>query len=96
MQYLGRENDCVDRRNILGALTEPLMAHISMKSCYIKQSNKSTCPTGFLCVLFTLGQPNEKIYITVAWILPKVEKPDCVLWYYPQICAVHVSVLGQS
>lgn len=50
----------------------------------MKQSNEITCPTGFLCVLFALGQLNKKIYITVARILPKLEKPDCVLWYYPK------------
>lgn len=50
MQCLGKESHCVGRRNILGALPEPLMAHINVKSGNMKQSPVRRLCMGIICM----------------------------------------------
>lgn len=44
---------------------------------------------GFVYVLFVLGQLNKKIYIIMALILPKLEKPDYALWHYSMVHTIN-------
>lgn len=66
MQCLGRESYCVGRMNILGALAEPLMAHINVKSCYMKQSPMRRVCIGIVCMRAAQGEDLHNC----AWILP--------------------------
>lgn len=46
---------------------------------------------GFVYVLFILGQL-DKIYLIMALILPKLEKPDNALWHYSKVHTINPPV----
>lgn len=56
--------------------------------------NKNTCAIVFVHVLFAVGQLNYRIYGIDTFILPKLEKPDCVLWHFSKVSTINTALQG--
>lgn len=56
--------------------------------------NKNICPIVFVRVLFALGRLNYRIYGIDTFILPKLEKPDYVLWHSSKVYIINTVLQG--